>query len=158
MAQPKGQVKQLDVRWFLAHSDAPQFNLKTEVTGLSLQSSSSAAKPDPALWWPGLQSSQLSLEVSEHGGKAQWQQTGGRLEMGGIWETNQMAVKEASADVSWAKKDSQWAVTVHQAQMDNPDLQAQAKGSWLSGTTEHAGQGGTLRRDHAAPLFAACHG
>lgn len=136
MAQPKGQVKQLDVRWFLAHSDAPQFNLKTEVTGLSLQSSSSAAKPDPALWWPGLQSSQLSLEVSEHGGKAQWQQTGGRLEMGGIWETNQMAVKEASADVSWAKKDSQWAVTVHQAQMDNPDLQAQAKGSWLSGTTE----------------------
>ncbi|NBY33112.1 MAG: hypothetical protein EBQ68_03440, partial [Betaproteobacteria bacterium] len=136
LAQPKGQVKQLDVRWFLAHSDAPQFNLKTEVAGLSLQSSSSAAKPDPALWWPGLQSSQLSLEVSEHGGKAKWQQSGGRLEMGGIWETNQMAVKEASADVSWVKKDSQWAVTVHQAHLENPDLQAQAKGSWLSGASE----------------------
>jgi uncharacterized protein YhdP len=76
------------------------------------------------------------LEVSEHGGKAQWQQSGGRLEMGGIWEANQMAVKEASADVSWAKKDSQWEVTVHQAQLENPDLQAQAKGSWLSGASE----------------------
>ena len=135
LAQPKGQVKQLDMRWFLAHSDAPQFNLKTEVTGLSLQASSSAAKPDPALWWPGVQSSQLKLELSEHGGKAQWQQTGGRIEMGGIWQSNQIAMKEATADVSWAKKDQQWSVTVHQAQMENSDLQAQAQGSWLSGAS-----------------------
>ena len=135
LAQPKGQVKQLDMRWFLAHSDAPQFSLKTEVTGLSLQASSSAAKPDPALWWPGLQSSQLKLDLSEHGGKAQWQQAGGRLEIGAVWETNQIALKEASADISWAKKDRQWLVTLHHARIENPDLQAQAQGSWLSGAS-----------------------
>jgi uncharacterized protein YhdP len=84
MAQPKGQVKQLEMRWFLAHSDAPQFNLKTEVTGLSLQAPSSVAKPDSALWWPGIQSSQLKLEVSEHGGKVHWQQAGGHLQIGEV--------------------------------------------------------------------------
>ena len=135
MAQPKGQVKQLDMRWFLAHSDAPQFNLKTEVTGLSLQAPSSVAKPDRALWWPGIQSSQLKLEVSEHGGKVHWQQAGGHLQIGEVLDSNKLALKEATADVSWAKKDLQWLVTLHQVHFENLDLQAQAQGSWLSGAS-----------------------
>ncbi len=135
MAQPKGQVKQLDMRWFLAHSDAPQFNLKTEVTGLSLQAPSSVAKPDSALWWPGIQSSQLKLEVSEHGGKVHWQQAGGHLQIGEVLDSNKLALKEATADVSWAKKDLQWLVTLHQVHFENLDLQAQAQGSWLSGAS-----------------------
>ncbi len=133
MAQAKGHVKHLDMRWFLAHSDAPQFNLTTEVSDLTLQAPSTASKPDPLGWWPGVQSAQLKLALSEHGGKAQWQQQGGSLQLGGVWESSQIALKEASAEVSWVKQDRQWAVTVHQASIENADLQAQAQASWLSG-------------------------
>jgi len=137
-AQAKGHVKQLDMRWFLAHSDAPQYNLKTEVSGLSLQSPNTPSKSDNSLWWPGVQSAQLKLELSEHGGKAHWQQEGGSVQLGGIWENSQVALKDASAEISWLKQDSQWAVTLHQIQWDNADMQAQAQGTWLSGDKSQA--------------------
>ena len=137
-AQAKGHVKHLDIRWFLAHSDAPQFNLNTEVSDLSLQAPSATGKTDDRGWWPGVKSAQLKLEVSEHGGKAHWQQQGGSVQLGGVWESSQIALKNASVEVSWLKQDRQWAVTLHQAQIENADMQAQAQASWLSGDNSQA--------------------
>ncbi len=133
VAQPKGDVKQLDVRWFLAHSDAPQFTLKTELHNLSLQASSTAPKPDARVWWPGVQSSQMHLEVSEHGGKAHWQQDGGHVQLAGLWENATIALQTAVLDLNWERKDSQWAVQIQQAKLYNADMQAQGQASWLSG-------------------------
>ena len=133
VAQVKGQVKDLDARWFLAHSAAPQFSLKTEVNDLTLQASSTAVVPDAGLWWPGLQSSQLSLELSEHNGKISWRQEGGSLQLGGVWESPNIPLTQALANLSWERKDSRWAVRIEQAKFDNADLQAEMQASWLSG-------------------------
>jgi uncharacterized protein (TIGR02099 family) len=133
VAQAKGHVKQLDVQWSAAHSDAPQFSLKTDIHDLSLQASSNSPKPDPRVWWPGLQSSALRIELSEHGGKALWHQEGGRLQLSGLWEGTGLALQEASLDVGWERKDSQWVVRVHQAKLSNADMQAQAQAHWQSG-------------------------
>ena len=136
LAQPKGVVKQLDLRWFVAHSDAPQFTLKTQIDGLTLRSSAAASKPDPALWWPAVQSSHLNMSLSEHGGKAQWRQEGGQVQLTGVWENATVTLKQASLDLNWERKDKQWAVTVNQALINNADMQVQAQARWLSGDSK----------------------
>jgi uncharacterized protein (TIGR02099 family) len=133
VAQAKGQVKDLDARWFSAHSAAPQFTLKTQINDLSLQASSTATNPDARLWWPGLQSSQLSLELNEHKGKISWSQEGGSLQLGGVWESPNIALTQASADIHWERKDRLWDVQVHQAKFSNAELQAELQANWLSG-------------------------
>ena len=133
VAQAKGQVKDLDARWFSAHSTAPKFTLKTQINDLSLQASSTADKPDAQLWWPGLESSQLSLDLSEHKGTVRWSQEGGSLQLGSGWESPRIALTQALADISWERKNRQWDVQIHQAKLSNADLQADLQANWLSG-------------------------
>ena len=136
-AQPSGQLSQLDLRWFDAHTPALQYNAKGQVTDLALQSSAPNSPPT-ALWWPGAQGAQVQFQMNEHGGKAQVSIQGGSMSLVDWLEEPRIALQQLKGEVSWKKINQQWQLHIQQAQVSNDAAQGEFELTWKEGMTRQS--------------------
>jgi len=131
-AEPQGQLLDLDLRWFDAHTPGLRFTAKGQIKDLSLQSSA-ANSPPQAWWWPGAQAAQVQFQVNEQGGQAEVEVTDGSLALVDWLEEPRIAVQTLKGEVSWAKQGQQWELQIKQARLQNEFAQAGFDLTWQEG-------------------------
>ncbi len=133
-AKPQGDLTQLDVRWFDAHTPLMQYNAKGQVKALSVQSSAPNSPPQ-ALWWPGAQAAQVAFQLNEHGGKAQVAIANGSLTLVDWLEEARIPVQQAKAELNWEQQDQHWVLHLNKGQLQNDWLQGDFDLTWQAGPT-----------------------
>jgi len=136
-AKPQGQLTQLDLRWYDAHSPLMQYNAKGHISGLSLQSSAPNSPPQ-ALWWPGAQAAQMQFQFNEHGGKAQLSIENGSLSLVDWLEEPRIQLQQAKAELAWMQKDQRWVLQLTKGQLNNELAQGEFDLTWQQGATKNA--------------------
>ena len=136
-AKPQGQLQQLDLRWFDLHSPLRQYNVKGQISGLSLQSSAPKSPPQ-ALWWPGAQAAHMQFQFNEHGGKAQLAIDNGSLSLVDWLEEPRVPLQQAKADLAWMQKDQRWTLQLTKGQLNNEFAQGEFDLTWQQGVDKNA--------------------
>lgn len=144
--QPQGIVSALGVHWD-GTLDAPdKYQLKGQLSGLSL-----AAKPSAepnAAGRPGLRNAAIMLDASEKGGDARLAISNGALEFPGVLE-EPIALDQLNAQLQWRVAPGTTAgalphveLQVKDATFANADLQGEMSGSWATGPGAGLARGG----------------
>lgn len=139
-----GQVHNLLWRWQGDWQQPTHYEAQATVNRLHWQHHT--ASPE-ALGWPGVQGAELSVKLSEAGGRMDLRMApGGKVFLPGVLATPEVPVRSLQAFAQWERKDgpngTRWHVPQWQLKLANADLQGEWHGQWQE---DPAGQGpGTL--------------
>ncbi len=139
-----GQVNHLLWRWQGDWQQPTHYEAQATVNNLRWRHH--ATSPE-ALDWPGVQGAELSVKLTQAGGRMDLRMdTGGMVFLPGVLATPEVPVRSLQSFAQWEKKDgphgTRWHVPKWQLKLANADLQGEWHGQWHE---DLAGQGpGTL--------------
>ena len=129
--KPKGDLRDLSARWD-GMLDAPsRYQVKGQLTGLSL---AARASDEPhRVGRPGLRNASLQLSASEKGGSARLDVRDGALDVPGLFEDPRIKLDRLGADLEWRIVAGRAALSVKNASLANPDASGEFEAKWNSG-------------------------
>ena len=138
-AQPRGEVRQLHMRWQGLGRAGMHYSAKGQVQALHWRRLPHAAPPWSSL--PGLAGATVDFEVSEHAGKARVQVREGSLHVPERFLDNALVLAEAEVQLAWQRQGDQLSVQFSQGRLGNDDLAGEFSGQWKGSLRDDAGPG-----------------
>jgi len=143
---PQGIVSDLAVHWDGALDAPDKYQVKGQLSGLSL-ASKAAAEPNTA-GRPGLRNATIALNASEKGGDAKLAISAGALLFPGVLDAP-LALDQFSTQLQWRIEPGptpaagpKVTVQVKDTKFANADLQGEMSGSWSTGAGAGLARGG----------------
>ncbi len=146
---PQGSVAPLSARWE-GPLDAPQrYQVKAQVKAMSIVAG--AAQQAGAVGRPGWRGADVEFTATEAGGQARLTLNDGALDLPGVFEQPQVALRRFAADLAWrlepaasAQAGPQIQLSVDNARFENADMQGELSARWRTGDATGFGKGARL--------------
>ena len=126
-----GQIDALQLNWVGDWNHPQSYDAQASLKNLTLPAPASSTATVSGPGWPGLQSAQVQLKMTQAGGQVQIDMDeNGAVWLPGILDEPKIPVHSLHAQARWQRKDGLWDVPQWSLQLNNADLAGQWQGQW----------------------------